>query len=74
MSAPTGHFLARLPSALRLVLVLVPALLLGALSARAEFQLEPAYPETPLAGPDAAKGAVIWNHGINFLYGVEASG
>jgi dienelactone hydrolase len=38
-----------------------------------EFSLIPAYPQTPLRGPETAKGAVIWNHGVNFLYGAEAS-
>jgi dienelactone hydrolase len=37
------------------------------------FSLVPAYPKTPLLGPGAAKGAVIWNHGVNFLYGTEGS-
>lgn len=55
-------------------------LLLGALllplpgrAAAGEFTLEPAYPATPLRGPAAARGAVIWNHGINFLYGSEGA-
>ncbi|HUH83151.1 MAG TPA: alpha/beta hydrolase [Stellaceae bacterium] len=53
------------------------ALLLGVailpLGARGEFRLEPAYPETPLHGTKEARGAVIWNHGLNSLYGTEAS-
>jgi dienelactone hydrolase len=42
-------------------------------SAAAQFTLEPAYPQTPLKGPRAAAGAVIWSHGINFLYGTEGA-
>ncbi len=38
-----------------------------------EFSIVPAYPAQPNLGPAAAKGAVIWNHGVNFLYGTEAS-
>jgi dienelactone hydrolase len=53
---------------------LVLALLLVSGGAHAEFRFEPAYPATPLKGPKAAKGAVVWSHGINFLYGSEASG
>jgi dienelactone hydrolase len=36
-----------------------------------EFKLEPAYPAIPLKGPEVAKGAVLWNHGVNFLLGTE---
>jgi dienelactone hydrolase len=42
-------------------------------AAAGEFTLEPAYAATPLEGPAAAKGAVIWNHAINFLYGIEGA-
>jgi len=42
-------------------------------AAAGNFALEPAYPATPLLGPDGAEGAVIWNHGINFLYGTEGA-
>jgi hypothetical protein len=42
-------------------------------AAGAEFTLEPAYPAQALRGPLDANGAVIWNHGINFLYGAEAA-
>jgi dienelactone hydrolase len=52
---------------LALLLSLMP---LGAALADG-FSLIPAYPATPLVGPKAAKGAVIWNHGVNFLYGSE---
>jgi dienelactone hydrolase len=56
----------------RLLALVAPLLLAGAAGAE-EFRLEPAFPETPLRGPAAAKGAVIWNHGINFIYGAEGA-
>jgi pimeloyl-ACP methyl ester carboxylesterase len=31
--------------------------------AAAQYRLDPAYPDKPLAGPAAAKGAVVWSHG-----------
>lgn len=49
------------------------ALLAPRPAAADDFTLVPAYPARPNAGPAAAKGAVIWNHGVNFLYGSEAS-
>jgi dienelactone hydrolase len=52
---------------------LLLALLIPSSAAHADFKLEPAYPAVSLKGPAAAQGAVIWNHGINFLYGSEAS-
>lgn len=55
-------------------MALVAAVLFVGGEARAQFQFVPAYPATPLKGPHAAKGAVVWSHGINFLYGSEASG
>jgi dienelactone hydrolase len=60
----------RLPL-LCVILGLIAPLEIGA--ARAQFELRPAYPAVPLKGPQAAKGAVIWNHGVNFLYGSEAA-
>lgn len=53
-------------------LILLAGVLAGG-PARADFTLESAYPETPLKGPQAAAGAVLWNHGMNFLFGTEAS-
>jgi dienelactone hydrolase len=41
--------------------------------AAAQFPLAPAYPETALRGAQAAEGAVMWNHGLNSLYGTEGS-
>jgi hypothetical protein len=38
-----------------------------------EFPFEPAYPATALKGPQAAKGALIWNHGINSILGKEGA-
>jgi hypothetical protein len=46
-----------------LVYALVALLLWGAAPARAQFNLEPAFPERALLGPGRALGAVIWNHG-----------
>ena len=63
---------ARWPALLRAIVAIALVLLSSAVS-RAELPLEPAYPEAPLNGAQAALGAVIWNHGINFLYGTEAS-
>jgi dienelactone hydrolase len=31
--------------------------------AAAQYRLDPAYPDKPMAGPVAAKGAVVWSHG-----------
>jgi dienelactone hydrolase len=31
--------------------------------AAAQYRLDPAYPDKPMAGPAAAKGAVVWSHG-----------
>ncbi|MGO8917675.1 MAG: alpha/beta hydrolase [Stellaceae bacterium] len=58
-----------------LALVLLGAFLLlpPRLAGAGGFTLEPAYPATPLKGPVGARGAVIWNHGINFLYGTEGA-
>jgi dienelactone hydrolase len=56
-----------------MVAIILLAALLPVGAARAQFPLEPAYPATSLKGPQGAKGAVIWNHGINFLYGSDAS-
>ena len=42
---------------------LVALLLWGAAPARAQFNLEPAYPDRAPLGPARALGAVIWNHG-----------
>lgn len=53
-------------------IILLAASLSGG-AARADFPMAPAYPAAALKGPRDAKGAVIWNHGINFLYGSEAS-
>jgi dienelactone hydrolase len=36
-----------------------------------DFSFELAYPTTALKGPQAAKGAVIWSHGINSILGKE---
>jgi hypothetical protein len=56
---------------------MLASILLAALlpcgTARADLPLAPAYPSVSLKGPQDAKGAVIWNHGINFLYGIEGS-
>jgi dienelactone hydrolase len=57
----------------RMVALVLLAAVLPSVAARAELPLEPAYPAVALAGPLGAKGAVLWNHGINFLYGSEAS-
>ena len=38
-----------------------------------EFRFEPAYPAAALKGPPAAKGALIWNHGINSILGKEGA-
>src|SRR5258708_7629079 len=57
----------------RMVAIILLAASLPAGAARAEFPLEPAYPTVSMKGPPGAKGAVVWNHGINFLYGREAS-
>ena len=56
-----------------LVLLVLGALLLPRLAAAGDVTLEPAYPATPLNEPAAATGAVIWNHGMNFLYGAEGA-
>ncbi|HUC64117.1 MAG TPA: alpha/beta hydrolase [Stellaceae bacterium] len=58
-----------------LAILIAAVLTLGTLrpAAADAFSLVPAYPDQPNAGPAAAKGAVIWNHGVNFLYGTEAS-
>lgn len=58
-----------------LAILIAAVVTLGALRpATADaFSLVPAYPAEPDLGPAAAKGAVIWNHGVNFLYGTEAS-
>lgn len=61
----------------RIACTLLAALLLSlaapGLAAAEDFALVPAYPAQPNAGPAAAKGAVIWNHGVNFLYGTEGA-
>lgn len=64
-----------IPGLRRLLLALLVAAqaLTSGLALADEFKLEPAYPAMPLAGPGAAKGAVIWNHAINFPYGTEAA-
>jgi len=58
-----------------LAILIAAVLTLGTLrpAAADAFSLVPAYPDQPNAGSAAAKGAVIWNHGVNFLYGTEAS-
>jgi len=45
-------------------LILLFVLALVALPARAETELEPAFPDA-IKGPAAAHGAVIWNHGLS---------
>ena len=55
------------------MLAILLGMALPPIVARAEFRLEPAYPETPLHGTKDAPGAVIWNHGLNFFYGAEGS-
>ncbi|HWI27190.1 MAG TPA: alpha/beta hydrolase [Stellaceae bacterium] len=61
----------------RFARTLLAALLLSlaapTLAAAEDFALVQAYPDHPNAGPAAAKGAVIWNHGVNFLYGTEGA-
>jgi len=37
-------------------------------SALAETRFGPGYPDTPLLGPQQARGAVIWNHGTSTYY------
>ena len=64
----------RLPAPFRrlaLALLLFLALLAPPVALADELKLEPAYPAAKLLGPKAAKGAVVWNHGVNFLYGTE---
>ena len=56
-----------------LALVLAALALVPGTAGAAELTLEPAYPAMPLRGPAAAKGAVVWNHAMNFLYGSEAA-
>lgn len=47
----------------RILLAMVVLLLWGAAPARAQFDLEPAFPERAPLGPARALGAVIWNPG-----------
>ncbi len=55
-----------------LAFVLAALVLAPSIAAADDFTLEPAYPATPLRG-GAAKGAVVWNHALNSLYGTEAA-
>src|SRR5690242_18267816 len=66
-----GHARSLAPTWRMMAIILLAALLPA--GARADFPLEPAYPGAPLKGPTGAKGVVVWNHGINFLFGREAS-
>ncbi len=59
--------------ALALLVLAALALLAPPPASADELSLVPAFPATQLKGPAAAKGAVIWNHGINFIYGTEGS-
>jgi dienelactone hydrolase len=57
-----------------LVITVVAALsLFSAFSSADDFPFKPAYPATALKGPQAAKGALIWNHGINSILGREGA-
>ncbi|HZB90595.1 MAG TPA: alpha/beta hydrolase, partial [Stellaceae bacterium] len=71
MSRPASWPWRRRAAALLAATVL--ALFAPRLAVAGDFALVPAYPARPNAGPAAAKGAVIWNHGVNFLYGSEGS-
>jgi hypothetical protein len=51
---------------------LIALLLWGAAPARAQFVLEPAFPDRALRGPTRALGAVIWNHGKPQARGADA--
>lgn len=57
-----------------LVVLAATVLILSPRPAAADdFPFEPAYPATALKGPQAAKGALIWNHGINSILGKEGA-
>jgi hypothetical protein len=56
-----------------MIAIILLAALLASGAAWGQFPLEPAYAAASVKGPQGAKGAVIWNHGINFLYGSDAS-
>lgn len=51
---------------IRWVRTLAAALILACFAlhgAAAQYRLDPAYPDKPMAGPAVAKGAVVWSHG-----------
>jgi len=55
----------------RILPTLVVLLLWGAAPARAQFDLEPAFPDRAPLGPARALGAVIWSHGKAQLRGAD---
>ncbi|HUN45584.1 MAG TPA: alpha/beta hydrolase, partial [Stellaceae bacterium] len=48
-------------------------LVLAAAPAAGETRFGPGYPDRPLQGPQAAKGAVIWNHGTTTYFAAKDS-
>ena len=54
-----------------IVLAAVSLILLSRPAPADDLSFVPAYPSTALKGPQAAKGALIWSHGINSILGKE---
>lgn len=54
-----------------IVLAAVSLILLSRPAPADDLSFVPAYPSTALKGADAAKGALIWSHGINSILGKE---
>lgn len=55
------------------VAALIAATFVAASPSRAQTEFLPAYDDKPLVGPAAAKGAVIWNHGLSRLSESESN-
>jgi pimeloyl-ACP methyl ester carboxylesterase len=70
MTQPPGA-IASPRLAFLIVVAFVSLSLAPGFAAADDFKFEPAYPSVALKGPQAAKGAVIWSHGINSILGKE---
>ena len=73
MTQPQQAIAAAARLASFVALALVSFILFASFAAAEDFQFGPAYPSITLKGAPAAKGAVIWSHGINSILGKEGA-
>jgi dienelactone hydrolase len=73
MTQPQEAIAVAASSASLVVVALVSLILLPGFAAADDVKFAPAYPSAAMKGAEAAKGAVIWNHGIDSILGKEGA-